>query len=91
MPVPGTPLVRQVAKANSGGYQELAGVQSVPRIARALGIDTPEQPYVPVASGLLAHAAGAADENPGTRPCSTGTPSGSPSASPPSSRSSTPS
>ncbi|RSS39196.1 ROK family transcriptional regulator [Streptomyces sp. WAC08241] len=64
MPVPGTPLVRQVAKANSGGYQELAGVQSVPRIARALGIDTPEQPYVPVASGLLAHAAGAADEDP---------------------------
>ncbi|MET9930554.1 MULTISPECIES: ROK family transcriptional regulator [unclassified Streptomyces] len=63
MPVPGTPLVRQVAKANSGGYQELAGVQSVPRIARALGIDTPEQPYVPVASGLLAHAAGAADED----------------------------
>ncbi|WP_432120748.1 ROK family transcriptional regulator [Streptomyces sp. S1] len=64
MPVPGTPLVRQVTKANSGGYQELAGVQSVPRIARALGIDTPEQPYVPVASGLLAHAAGAADEDP---------------------------
>ncbi|MFJ5935743.1 ROK family transcriptional regulator [Streptomyces sp. NPDC003444] len=64
MPVPGTPLVRQVTKANSGGYQELAGVQSVPRIARALGIDTPEQPYVPVASGLLAHAAGAADGDP---------------------------
>ncbi|MFE5509461.1 ROK family transcriptional regulator [Streptomyces sp. NPDC056529] len=58
MPVPGTPLVRRVAQANSGGYQELAGVQSVPRIARALGIDTPEQPYVPVASGLLARAAG---------------------------------
>ncbi|MFC7965518.1 ROK family transcriptional regulator [Streptomyces cinereoruber] len=58
MPVPGTPLVRRVARANSGGYQELAGVQSVPRIARALGIDTSEQPYVPVASGLLAHAAG---------------------------------
>ncbi|MFE5830328.1 ROK family transcriptional regulator [Streptomyces sp. NPDC056508] len=57
MPVPGTPLVRRVAQANSGGYQELAGVQSVPRIARALGVDTPEQPYVPVASGLLARAA----------------------------------
>ncbi|EFL32183.1 transcriptional regulator, partial [Streptomyces viridochromogenes DSM 40736] len=25
LPVPGTPLVRQVTKANSGGYQELAG------------------------------------------------------------------
>ncbi|MFF3317916.1 ROK family protein [Streptomyces sp. NPDC003035] len=57
LPVPGTPLVRQVTKANSGGFQELAGVQSVPRIARSLGIDTPEQPYVPVATRLLTHAA----------------------------------
>ncbi len=57
LPVPGTPLVRRVTQANSGGYQELAGVQSVPRIARALGIETPEQPYVPVASGLLSRAA----------------------------------
>ncbi|MFE0778842.1 ROK family transcriptional regulator [Streptomyces sp. NPDC058861] len=64
MPVPGTPLVRRVAQANSGGYQELAGVQSVPRIARALGIDTPEQPYVPVASGLLARAAEEETGNP---------------------------
>ncbi|MEV4949243.1 ROK family transcriptional regulator [Streptomyces sp. NPDC053755] len=57
LPVPGTPLVRQVTKANSGGFQELAGVQAVPRIARALGIETAEQPYVPTASRLLAHAA----------------------------------
>ncbi|NEC48158.1 ROK family transcriptional regulator, partial [Actinospica acidiphila] len=34
LPVPGTPLVRQVAKANSGGFQELAGAQAVPRLAR---------------------------------------------------------
>ncbi|MFF2776899.1 ROK family protein [Streptomyces sp. NPDC058052] len=61
LPVPGTPLVRQVTKANSGGFQELAGVQSVPRIAREAGIDTPDHPYVPVASGLLARAAGAPD------------------------------
>ncbi|MEU6950290.1 ROK family transcriptional regulator [Streptomyces sp. NPDC046316] len=57
LPVPGTPLVRQVTKANSGGFQELAGVQAVPRIARALGIETTEHPFVPTASGLLAHAA----------------------------------
>ncbi|MER5965904.1 ROK family transcriptional regulator [Streptomyces sp. NPDC002057] len=64
LPVPGTPLVRQVAKANSGGFQELAGVQSVPRIARAAGIDTPEQPYVEVAARLLAHAVEAHAEDP---------------------------
>ncbi|WMX47059.1 ROK family transcriptional regulator [Streptomyces roseicoloratus] len=57
MPVPGTPLVRQVAKANSGGFQELAGVQSVPRIAKAVGIPTREQPYVETAAALLARAA----------------------------------
>lgn len=57
LPVPGTPLVRHVAKANSGGFQELAGVQAIPRIARACGIETREQPYVETAAGLLAHAA----------------------------------
>lgn len=64
LPVPGTPLVRQVTKANSGGFQELAGVQAVPRIARAAGIDTPEQPYVEVAARLLAHAVEAHTEDP---------------------------
>ncbi|MFF0748824.1 ROK family protein [Streptomyces sp. NPDC004267] len=57
LPVPGTPLVRQVAKANSGGFQELAGVQAIPRIAKSLGIRTAGQPYVPTAARLLAHAA----------------------------------
>jgi predicted NBD/HSP70 family sugar kinase len=57
LPVPGTPLVRQVVKANSGGFQELAGAQSVPRLARTLGIDTPEHPYIEVAAALLARAA----------------------------------
>ncbi|MEU4268411.1 ROK family transcriptional regulator [Streptomyces sp. NPDC026092] len=57
LPVPGTPLVRQVTKANSGGFQELAGVQSVPRLARSLGIETAEQPYVATAARLLRHAA----------------------------------
>ncbi|MFJ9826065.1 ROK family transcriptional regulator [Streptomyces sp. NPDC101160] len=63
LPVPGTPLVRHVAKANSGGFQELAGVQAIPRIARACGIETREQPYVETAAGLLAHAAAHAAED----------------------------
>ncbi|MDJ0463615.1 ROK family transcriptional regulator [Streptomyces sp. H27-C3] len=65
MPVPGTPLVRQVAKANSGGFQELAGSQSVPRLARSLGIDTPQHPYTEIGAALLARAAAAAQAEPG--------------------------
>ncbi|MEV8396456.1 ROK family transcriptional regulator [Streptomyces niveus] len=64
LPVPGTPLVRQVVKANSGGFQELAGAQSVPRLARGLGIETPEQPYADVAAGLLTRAAAGHEEDP---------------------------
>ncbi|MFJ7188298.1 ROK family transcriptional regulator [Streptomyces bacillaris] len=56
LPVPGTPLVRQVVKANSGGFQELAGAQAVPRLARALGIDTPQQPHARAAAELLSRA-----------------------------------
>ncbi|MFE6286436.1 ROK family protein [Streptomyces sp. NPDC057877] len=63
LPVPGTPLVRQVTKANSGGFQELAGVQAIPRLALDVGIDTPERPYVPVASDLLARAAQAHEDD----------------------------
>ncbi|MFI9769381.1 ROK family protein [Streptomyces sp. NPDC052415] len=58
LPVPGAPLVRQVTRANSGGYQELAGAQVIPRLARELGItDIPEGPYTEVAAELLARAA----------------------------------
>ncbi|MFD5898046.1 MULTISPECIES: ROK family protein [unclassified Streptomyces] len=64
LPVPGTPLVRQVVKANSGGFQELAGAQSVPRLARGLGIETPEQPYADVAAALLTKAAAGHEEDP---------------------------
>ncbi|MGW6303529.1 ROK family transcriptional regulator [Streptomyces niveus] len=64
LPVPGTPLVRQVVKANSGGFQELAGAQSVPRLARGLGIETPEQPYADVAAGLLTKAAAGHEGDP---------------------------
>ncbi|MGC5040403.1 MULTISPECIES: ROK family transcriptional regulator [unclassified Streptomyces] len=63
LPVPGAPLVRQVTKANSGGYQELAGSQAVPRLARDLGIDDiPQGPYAEAAAQLLARAAQAGDD-----------------------------
>ncbi|MFJ3618290.1 ROK family protein [Streptomyces iakyrus] len=63
LPVPGTPLVRQVTKANSGGYQELAGSQAVPRLARELGIeDIPQGPYAEAAAELMARAAETGDE-----------------------------
>jgi predicted NBD/HSP70 family sugar kinase len=64
LPVPGTPLVRQVVKANAGGFQELAGAQAVPRLATSLGIETPHQPYAEVAAGLLARAADAYEQDP---------------------------
>ncbi|MET9925613.1 MULTISPECIES: ROK family transcriptional regulator [unclassified Streptomyces] len=63
LPVPGTPLVRQVVKANSGGFQELAGAQAVPRLAKALGIDTPQQPYAEAAAALLERAAAAYEQD----------------------------
>ncbi|MER6028378.1 ROK family transcriptional regulator [Streptomyces sp. NPDC001851] len=58
LPVPGTPLVRQVAKANTGGYQELAGSRAIPGLARELGIeDVPSGPCTEVAAELVARAA----------------------------------
>ncbi|MFB7175612.1 ROK family transcriptional regulator [Streptomyces sp. NPDC056254] len=44
LPVPGRPLIRQVARANSGGYQELAGVEGLPRLAAALGVEASAVP-----------------------------------------------
>ncbi|EGX55252.1 transcriptional regulator [Streptomyces zinciresistens K42] len=59
LPVPGAPLVRQVTKANSGGYQELAGSQAVPRLARELGVPhIPSGSHTQVAAALVARAAG---------------------------------
>ena len=58
LPVPGTPLVRQVSRAGSGGYQELAGSQVIPRLARELGIGpVPNGPYAEVAAALVGQAA----------------------------------
>ncbi|WP_408056988.1 ROK family transcriptional regulator [Streptomyces changanensis] len=59
MPVPGAPLVRNVAKAGSGGFQELAGGQVLPRLARELGLAVPAGPYPEVAVRLLERAAAA--------------------------------
>ncbi|WP_255951756.1 ROK family transcriptional regulator [Streptomyces odontomachi] len=58
LPVPGVPLARQVTRANSGGYQELAGAQVVPGLARDLGIaPLPQGPYTQVAAALIGQAA----------------------------------
>ncbi|MBN0046358.1 ROK family transcriptional regulator [Streptomyces actuosus] len=58
LPVPGTPLVRKVTRANSGGYQELAGSQAVPRLARELGMtQIPSGPYTEAAAALVRRAA----------------------------------
>ncbi|MFE9880112.1 ROK family transcriptional regulator [Streptomyces sp. NPDC005784] len=64
LPVPGAPLVRQVTRANSGGYQELAGSQAIPKLARELGIkDLPTGPYAEVAATVVERAA-VVDEGP---------------------------
>ncbi|MFJ8533366.1 ROK family protein [Streptomyces sp. NPDC093591] len=58
LPVPGAPLVRQVTKANSGGYQELAGSQAIPQLARELGMtNIPSGPYAEAAARLVERAA----------------------------------
>ncbi|WEH17897.1 ROK family transcriptional regulator [Streptomyces sp. VNUA24] len=65
LPVPGVPLVRHVTKANSGGFQELAGSQVIPRLARELGISPiPEGPYAEVAAELVSRAAADPDSGP---------------------------
>ncbi|OEV02920.1 ROK family transcriptional regulator [Streptomyces oceani] len=61
LPVPGAPLVRDAARAGSGGYQELAGAGAVLRLADELGV--PRPPYARkmavehAAAGLLSEAA----------------------------------
>ncbi|MFD8633903.1 ROK family transcriptional regulator [Streptomyces sp. NPDC059533] len=65
LPVPGHPLVRRPARANTGGYQELAGAQVVPGLAAELGVEAepappagdPYGPEVGAAVALLARAA----------------------------------
>jgi predicted NBD/HSP70 family sugar kinase len=57
MPVPGTPLVRHVAKANAGGYQELAGCNAVLRYAHELGLSAPPGTLADAAAALVGEAA----------------------------------
>ncbi|MGW6904132.1 ROK family transcriptional regulator [Streptomyces sp. NPDC054940] len=58
LPVPGVPLVRQVTKANSGGYQELAGSQAIPRLALEIGMtNIPSGSYAETAATLVQRAA----------------------------------
>ncbi|MFF8568449.1 ROK family protein [Streptomyces albidoflavus] len=42
LPVAGAPLVRGVARTGSGGFQELAGAQALPPLARELGVPVPD-------------------------------------------------
>ncbi|MEU3775104.1 ROK family transcriptional regulator [Streptomyces sp. NPDC032472] len=63
LPVPGHPLVRQVARLNSGGYQALAGAQAATALAATLGIEPPEPmpaPAPPPGTPGAAAASGAA-------------------------------
>ncbi len=60
LPVPGTPLVRNVTKANNGGFQELAGCNAVVRTARELGLEVPRGSQPDAAAALLRAAAAAA-------------------------------
>ncbi|MFG2677432.1 ROK family protein [Streptomyces sp. NPDC048392] len=63
LPVPGAPLVRKVSRTGSGGFQELAGSQALPGLARELGVtDVPSGRYPEVAAALVARAARAGDE-----------------------------
>ncbi|WP_438293789.1 ROK family transcriptional regulator [Streptomyces sp. HUAS TT7] len=58
LPVPGAPLVRHVTKANSGGFQELAGGQALPRLARELGVgNIPGGSVNEVAAALIVRGA----------------------------------
>jgi predicted NBD/HSP70 family sugar kinase len=60
LPVPGTPLVRNVTKANNGGFQELAGCNAVVRTARELGLEVPRGSQPDAAAALLRAAAATA-------------------------------
>ncbi|CAM5505769.1 hypothetical protein STENM327S_01136 [Streptomyces tendae] len=92
LPVPGAPLVRKVSRTGSGGFQELAGSQALPALARSWASPTcprgrtprPPAPWSPAPhrpAPTTSRGAG----------CSRPTPPGWPPASPPSSRCSTPS
>jgi len=57
LPLPGTPLVRDVRRGNAGGFQELAGGRSVQALARSLGLRA-STPQAAVARALTTPGAG---------------------------------
>ncbi|HWM38812.1 MAG TPA: ROK family protein, partial [Streptomyces sp.] len=62
LPVPGTPLVRDPAHVNSGGFQALAGANAVLRWAHELGLPyAPDDSLHEKAAGLIARAVFAAE------------------------------
>lgn len=58
LPVPGAPLVRQVARTGGGGFRELVGAHALVRMARESGLRPPSGPDAEVAAALIAEAAG---------------------------------
>ncbi|QDY76767.1 ROK family transcriptional regulator [Streptomyces qinzhouensis] len=64
LPVPGTPLIRQVTRANSGGFQELAGAQELPKLARKLGVRAIGGGHYTLVAPQLVAQASAADDGP---------------------------
>jgi predicted NBD/HSP70 family sugar kinase len=62
LPVPGAPLVRHVARSNSGGFDELAGLRTVLRLAREHGLTPPPGgSLTEKAAAVVAEAARTAD------------------------------
>ncbi len=57
LPLPGTPLVRNVGRNNAGGFQELAGGEPVLALARANGIKA-RTPEAAIAAALQTPGAG---------------------------------
>jgi predicted NBD/HSP70 family sugar kinase len=63
LPVPGTPLVRDVRRGNAGAFQELAGGPAVLALARSLGL---RAATAPAAMRAAVNTPGAGDELLGT-------------------------
>src|SRR5690242_50951 len=57
LPLPGTPLVRNVGRNNAGGFQELAGGEPVLALARAHGLKA-RTPEAAIAAALATPGAG---------------------------------
>lgn len=65
LPVPGAPLVRHVARSNSGGFDELAGSRTVLRLAREHGLTPPPGGGVTEKAAAMVAEAARTAERPG--------------------------